>query len=119
MIARRKFLLGASATLLSAPATVRATSLMPVRGITYPVERHYYGFVERLYIHGFLPEINRLQNAGLSAQGIAAELNQRGVTTHMDRKLWDAQHVMFVIWKNDAIRREDAIRRAELAFSRT
>jgi hypothetical protein len=114
MIARRKFLLGASATLLSAPAIVRVASLMQVRGITFPIERHYYGFVERLYVHSFLPEITRLQNAGLSALGIAADFNSRGITIRMngDRE-WDAQHVMFVIRKNDSIRREDAIHRAE------
>jgi len=85
-----------------------------VRGITFPIERHYYGFVERLYVHSFLPEITRLQNAGLSALGIAADFNSRGITIRMngDRE-WDAQHVMFVIRKNDSIRREDAIHRAE------
>jgi hypothetical protein len=35
---RRSFLLGLGASLVAAPAVVRATSLMPVRGIVMPVE---------------------------------------------------------------------------------
>jgi hypothetical protein len=86
---------------------------MPVRGITYPIERHYYGFLERWYVHNFLPRISQLQTAGLSAHEIAREFNNRGITTAMNPSLWDAQHVLFVVRKNESICREDAIRRAE------
>lgn len=34
---RRSFLFGASASLIAAPAIVRAASLMPIRGIVMPV----------------------------------------------------------------------------------
>jgi hypothetical protein len=118
MIARRQFLFGASSALISTPAIVRFTSLMPVRGITYPIDRHYYGFVERLYVHTCLPAITQLQNAGLSAHEIATEFNNRGITTAMNPRLWDADHVLFVVRKDESIRREDAIRRAEATFKR-
>src|SRR5208337_946495 len=78
MISRRKLLIGAAASLLCAPAIVRVGSLMPVRGIVLPTERCYFGFVDRLYVHIHLPPIMALQNAGLSAHGIAAEMNRRG-----------------------------------------
>jgi hypothetical protein len=115
-ITRRQCLLGASATLISTPAIVRSKRLMPVRGIIYPVERHYFGFIERQYVHVFLARITKLQNVGLSAHGIAAEFNERGISTGMHRSPWDAEHVMFVVGKNEVIRREDAIRRAEATF---
>jgi hypothetical protein len=47
---------------------------MPVRGVVFP-EMHQFGFVERLYVHLHLPEITRLQNVGLSAREIAADMN--------------------------------------------
>jgi hypothetical protein len=47
----------------------------PYGGITYPIERHCYGFLERWYVHNFLPSISQLQTAGLSAHEIASELN--------------------------------------------
>jgi hypothetical protein len=118
MIARRQFLFGASSALISTLAIVRFTSLMPVRGITYPIDRHYYGFVERLYVHTCLPGITQLQNAGLSAHEIATEFNHRGITIAMNPRLWDADHVLFVVRKDESIRREDAIRRAEATFKR-
>ena len=50
-----------------------------------------------------------------TSHGIAAELNGRGrKTTNGDA--WDAQRVMYVIRRDEMIRREDAIRRVELMF---
>ena len=77
MITRRKLLIGAAASLLCAPAIVRIGSLMPVRGIIFPIQRNYYGFLERLFVHIYLPPIAELQNTGLSAHGIAAEPQTR------------------------------------------
>lgn len=65
MIARRTFFIGASATLVCAPAIVRAASLMPVRGIIVPVQQNYYGFVYRLWIDS-LYRSGKLQGAALS-----------------------------------------------------
>jgi hypothetical protein len=42
MISRRSLFLGLSASLIAAPAVVRAASLMPVRGIVMPVEVSYW-----------------------------------------------------------------------------
>jgi hypothetical protein len=46
IITRRNYLIGASAALMCAPAVVRAGNLMAIR----PVQRNYYGFVDRLWI---------------------------------------------------------------------
>jgi hypothetical protein len=53
MTPRRKFLIGISAAVVSAPAIVRVGSLMIVRGIVMPVHRNYYnhyGFCDRLWV---------------------------------------------------------------------
>jgi hypothetical protein len=50
---RRDFLAGISASLVCAPAVVRAASIMRVRGIIYPIERNQYGWCTRLYVHSF------------------------------------------------------------------
>ena len=44
LITRRAVLAG----LIAAPAIVRVTSLMPVRGVVLAIERPHAGFVERL-----------------------------------------------------------------------
>jgi hypothetical protein len=52
MITRRKWLIGISAVLVSAPAIVRVESLMKVRGIAVPIHpKNYYGFCDRLWIN--------------------------------------------------------------------
>jgi hypothetical protein len=48
---RRSIILGAAATLICAPAIVRAANLMPVRRLPFPFGPQYAGFVERLYFH--------------------------------------------------------------------
>jgi hypothetical protein len=49
LITRRSIIRGAAASLICAPAIVRATSLMPVRGSGLPFGLQHAGFVERLY----------------------------------------------------------------------
>jgi hypothetical protein len=57
LITRRSIFIGAAASLICAPAIVRATSLMPVRALMLPIERplpigpQYAGFCERLMYH--------------------------------------------------------------------
>ncbi len=46
---RRKFFAGTGAIFVSAPAVVRAASLMKLRGVVMPLPRNYYGFVDRLW----------------------------------------------------------------------
>jgi hypothetical protein len=48
----RRVFIGVAASVLYAPAIVRATSLMPVRSIIMPAERPYAGFVDRLLYDG-------------------------------------------------------------------
>jgi hypothetical protein len=47
-VTRRGVLIGTAASLLCTPAIVRASSLMPVRGLIMPIERPNAGFAERL-----------------------------------------------------------------------
>jgi hypothetical protein len=47
-ITRRGIFIGAAASLLCAPAIVRATSLMPVRRLRVRIAPQYAGFCERL-----------------------------------------------------------------------
>jgi hypothetical protein len=51
LITRRSIFIGAAASLICAPAIVRATSLMPVCRPPPPFGPQYAGFVERLYLH--------------------------------------------------------------------
>jgi hypothetical protein len=48
LITLRSILIGAVASLLCAPAIVRATNLMPVRRLPFPFGPQTAGFVERL-----------------------------------------------------------------------
>ena len=114
--ARRQFLIGAAATLICAPTVVRFVSLMPVRGVIHQIERNHYGFVERLYVYANLPAIIELQNAGLSAHGIAAEMNSQ-LCRSINGESWDAGRVIGLLTCNKNIQRENAIRRAEKMLS--
>ena len=48
LVTRRSIFIGAAASVIYAPAVVRAASLMPVRALRGPIGPHYAGFVERL-----------------------------------------------------------------------
>jgi hypothetical protein len=48
LVTRRSIFIGAAASLICAPAIVRATSLMPVRRLPPPFGPQHAGFVERL-----------------------------------------------------------------------
>jgi hypothetical protein len=51
LITRRSLFIGAAASLLCAPAIVRAANLMPVRRLPFPFGPQYAGYVERLFLH--------------------------------------------------------------------
>ena len=85
---------------------------MRLRGIILPTERHYFGFVDRLYVSSHLPKILQLQNAGLSLHEIAADFNRRGMRA-INGAAWDAQGVNFVINRNKLICCHDLLLRAE------
>jgi hypothetical protein len=50
-LARRSIIIGAAASLICAPAIVRAISLMPVRRLPFPFGPQYVGCVDRLFLH--------------------------------------------------------------------
>ena len=90
-ITRRRFILAASASVICAPVIVRAASLMPVRAVG-PIGPQYYGWVERTFIHGLTPHLSELIRAGMSAYGMAAELNRRKVSA-VNGVPWEADSV--------------------------
>ena len=47
LVTRRSIFIGAAASLVCAPAIVRAASLMPIRSLRVPLEPQYAGFCER------------------------------------------------------------------------
>jgi hypothetical protein len=51
LITRRSLFIGAAASLLCAPAIVRAANLMPVRRLPFPFGPQYAGYLERLFLH--------------------------------------------------------------------
>ena len=51
LITRRSIFIGAAASLICAPAIVRAASLMPVRRLRVRIGPQYAGFCERLMYH--------------------------------------------------------------------
>ena len=114
LITRRIILIGAAASLLCAPAIVRATNLMPVRRIILKSDLNYYGFVDRLWASSFYSTIIERQNAGLSANEIAAEMNAKGYKYPWagETPEWNARRVLEKIQHNEAIRRTDTIIRA-------
>lgn len=61
LITRRSIFVGAAASLLCAPAIVRATNLMPVRRLPFPFGPQYAGFVERLYLHALESHVRNLR----------------------------------------------------------
>ena len=71
MTTRRQFLIGISAALVSAPAIVRAGSLMKVRGIIMPIPGNYYGFCDRLWIK------QRYENGELRGRALKQMIEER------------------------------------------
>ena len=76
---RRSIFVSAAASLLCAPAIVRATSLMPVRGLILPIERPHAGFCQRLFFHSL--------DTGLRAGRVTTVLNGSIVSKADARRL--------------------------------
>ena len=118
LITRRSIFIGAAASLLCMPAIVRATNLMPVRRIILKRDVNYYGWIDRLWASQHVLTIIERRNAGLSANEIAAEMNERQRNKPSSNAWgwettgWDARCVFEVIRTNEGIRRSDAINRA-------
>jgi hypothetical protein len=76
LITRRSIFICAAASLLCAPAIVRAASLMPIRRLLFPFGPRYAGFVERLYLHALEGSLQ----AGLQAGRTSIELCSRTIS---------------------------------------
>jgi hypothetical protein len=76
---RRRFVLSAAASLVCAPAIVRAASLMPVRALILPVVRQWAGFVERILFASLA--------AGLEAGRVTTTLNGSVVSEAEARRI--------------------------------
>lgn len=70
LITRRSILIGAAASLICAPAIVRASNLMPVRCLPFPFGRQYAGFVERLYFHTLEGSLQAALREGAASVGV-------------------------------------------------
>jgi hypothetical protein len=79
LITRRSIFVGSAALLICAPAIVRATSLMPVRGLRGPMGPQYAGFVDRLFYHSL--------DCGLRAGRVSTVLNGKIVPAADARRL--------------------------------
>ena len=79
LITRRSIFVGSAALLICAPAIVRATSLMPVRGLRGPMGPQYAGFCERLFYHSL--------DCGLRAGRMSTVLNGKIVPAADARRM--------------------------------
>jgi hypothetical protein len=84
-------------------------------GIILPIERNYYGYVDRLYVHLHLSKIKPLQNEALSLHQIASELNRRGSKPMIDGP-WTVQFVTSILNRNEQMKRADAYLRLKRQF---
>ena len=81
LITRRGIFIGA-ASLLCAPAIVRAANLMPVRRLPFPYGPQYAGFVDRLFLHA----LENSLEAGLRAGRTSIELCGRTIQVDSARR---------------------------------
>jgi hypothetical protein len=86
LITRRGIFIGAAASLLCAPAIVRAANLMPVRRLPFPYGPQYAGFVNRLFFHALESSLQ----AGLRAGRTSIEVGGRTIPVDSARR-----HVAF------------------------
>jgi hypothetical protein len=66
LVTRRSIFIGAAASLLCAPAIVRAANLMPVRRLPFPFGPQYAGFVDRLFLHSIESSLQDALRRGLT-----------------------------------------------------
>jgi len=79
LITRRSIFIGAAASLICAPAIVRAANLMPVRSLRGPIGPQYAGFCERLFYHSL--------DCGLRAGRISTVLNGKIIIEEDARRM--------------------------------
>jgi hypothetical protein len=64
LVTRRSIFIGATASLICAPAIVRVTNLMPVRRLPFPYGPQYAGYVDRLFLHSIEGSLQACLRAG-------------------------------------------------------
>ena len=81
MLTRRSILIGGLASVICAPAIVRAESLMPIRALIVPMQPLHAGFVERLRFHWLELALKKEWNdkAALTFGGISENEARRQV----------------------------------------
>jgi hypothetical protein len=79
LITRRSIFIGAAASLICAPAIVRAARLMPVRRLRVPIAPQYAGFCERLMYQGL--------NSNLRAGRMSTVLNGKVISEAEARRM--------------------------------
>jgi hypothetical protein len=88
LITRRSITRGAVASLICAPAIVRATSLMPVRRLPLPFGHQHAGFVERLYFHALYGDLRVGQMSTRLNGKIVSMANARQAVAHARAYGW-------------------------------
>ena len=87
-------LVGAAASLICAPAIVRATNLMPVRGLILPTERplpivrQYAGFCERLMYQSLDSNLRYGRMTTVLNGKIIPEADARRIVAHARAQGW-------------------------------
>ena len=82
MLTRRRILIGGLASVICAPAIVRAESLMPLRALIVPMQPLHAGFVERLRFHWLELALKKewTDKAALTFGGISENEARRQIT---------------------------------------
>jgi hypothetical protein len=82
MLTRRRFFVAGIASLICAPAIVRAESLMQIRALIVPMQPLHAGFVERLRFHWLELALKKewTDEAALTFGGISENEARRQIT---------------------------------------
>jgi hypothetical protein len=99
LITRRSILIGAAASLICAPAIVRATSLMPVRRPPPPFGPQYAGFWERLLYHSLDSNLRAGRMSTVLNGEIIPEADARRMVAHAQDYGWLPPYIS--IYRND------------------
>jgi hypothetical protein len=87
-ITRRGILIGATATLICAPAIIRAASLMPVRQLVLPPERMSAGLCQRLFYRSLKNDLKTAKMTTCLNGEIVSLADARRVVAHARAKGW-------------------------------
>jgi hypothetical protein len=88
LITRRSIFIGAAASLLCAPAIVRAASLMPVRRLRVPTRPRYAGFCERLMYQSLDSNLRAGQMSTVLNGQIVSEADARRMVAYARVQGW-------------------------------